>query len=71
MQTEGPAINTECPSCFSLRAFTLRPFDDKYLPSTSERKVSIHIPIVARGKICILIVFRFLSRRVVHASLMV
>ena len=57
MQTEGPTINTECPSCFSLGKFTQRPFDDKYLPPTSERKMPIYIPIVAKGKNVFLLAF--------------
>ena len=47
MQPEGSTA--ECPSCLSSGTFTLRPFDDKHLPPTSERKMAIHIPIVAEG----------------------
>ena len=47
MQPEGST--TECPSCSSSGTFTLRPFDDKNLPPTPERKMGIHIPIVAKA----------------------
>ena len=42
-------FTTECPLCSSSGTFTLRPFDDKRLPPTPERKMAIHIPIVAEG----------------------
>ena len=47
MQPEGSTA--ECPSCSSSGTFTLRPFDDKNLPPTTGRKMSIHIPIVKEG----------------------
>ena len=47
MQPEGST--TECPSCSSSGTFTLRPFDNKELPPTPERKMAIHIPIVVDG----------------------
>lgn len=47
IQPEGST--RECPSCYKEGTFTLRPFDDKTLSPTSDRKMAIHIPVVAVG----------------------
>ncbi len=47
MQPEGST--TDCPTCQSSGTFTLRPFDDKNLPPTSNWKMGIHIPIGVIG----------------------